>query len=161
MNNSRASLVVFYRSALAYLAMSLTKVRSRAGVGVGTYDITGVGVGVLLPLIEATLASSLLPMGKRFLWKPRQIGGPAIAMVEMSSKKVTWSLVVLLWNGLADPLGVKLLELQNGQSTTKLAWLRRDTQYKQKKSCIRHVIIPWFLNASKIALLEKCWRCVQ
>ena len=84
--------------------------KDEAKAGVDTCDTTGVRVEVLFLLEAAAPASSLFPMGKRFLQELRRGKVPTIAMAEQNFKYIARSLLVLFPNMLADLLGVKLLK---------------------------------------------------
>ena len=58
-----------------------------AAAGMGVHDTTEVGVGVPLPSVGATPASSSLPVGRKLQQELRQAQGPAIILAERGSKR--------------------------------------------------------------------------
>ena len=73
--------------------------------------MTKVGVGVPLHLVGAPLASSSLPVDAGLLRGLRQVRVPAILFEWIGCLEGIYQILVILPNGLVDPLGLKLLEM--------------------------------------------------
>lgn len=78
MNESRASLVAFYKSTSMYILPEGTSAGTGARAGVGALETAGFGVLVLLSLVKASPASSFLLAGRGLRQKLRQVREPAI-----------------------------------------------------------------------------------
>ena len=58
--------MVFCRSASVYLIKSLPKIKGKARAGIKAYDIAGVDMRMLLPLVRAALVNLFSPIGEGF-----------------------------------------------------------------------------------------------
>ena len=99
--------MAFWRSTLVYISPG--GAGAGAGAGVGARETAGMGAGVPLPSVGAPPVSLSSLAGGGLRRGLRRVHGPTIA--DWLGGVISTGKLLLLPNGLADPLGLKLLEL--------------------------------------------------